>query len=125
MTTLSQNGNVSLSDILTALKNLVLAVNANTALVASINGISTKEGITAATVLKTSAGRVAAVSIIVAGSTSGMIYDAMQTTITTSPLWVIPAAAASNGEPYVVNMATDSGILVVPGTGQTVTVNWS
>lgn len=125
MNTSPQSAGASLSDLLTALKNLVVALNAATQAFNNVNGVSTREAITVPTVIKASAGRVASVSVIVAGSGTGMIYDSTQVGVTISPVWVIPASAASNGEPYVVNMATDSGILVVPGNGQTVTVCWS
>lgn len=115
----------SLSDLLTAVKNLVIALNGATQAFKQVNGVSTTEAITKATVVKTSAGRVASVSIITAGSASGMIYDSASASVTTAPLWVIPEAPASDGEPYVVNLPTDSGIFVSPGTGQSVTVCWS
>lgn len=115
----------SLSDILTAIKNLVVALNGATQAYKQVNGLSTTEAIKVATVVKTSAGRVASVSIITAGSTSGMIYDSASTQVTSAPLWVIPEVANANGEPYVVNLPTDSGILVVPGTGQSITISWS
>jgi hypothetical protein len=114
----------SLSDLLTAVKNLVIALNAATAAFDAVNGISTIHAITGPTVVKTSAGRVAAVSIITPGSTTGLIYDSASIA-QTMPLWVIPEAAQANGQPYVVNLPADSGILVVPGTGQSVTVSWS
>ena len=114
----------SLSDLLTAVKNLVLALNGAAQAFKNVNGVSTKEGITTPTVVKTSPGRVASVSIIVAGSSSGMIYDSASL-VQSSPLWPIPEAAKTSGEPYEVNLPTDSGILVVPGSGQSVTVNWS
>lgn len=114
----------SLSDILTAIKNLVLALNGAAQAFIQVNGLSSLEGITAATVVKASAGRVAAVSVITAGSTTGMIYDSANTT-QSMPLWVIPEAAATNGQPYVVNMPCDVGILVVPGTGQKISISWS
>lgn len=121
----TQSAGGSVSDILTTLKNLVIALNAATQAFLNVNGVSTTEAITAPTVLKAASGRVASVSIIVAGSTTGMIYDSVVTGTTTAPLWIIPNAVASDGEPYEVNMATDSGILVVPGTGMSVTVCWS
>jgi hypothetical protein len=122
--TTSPQPGASLSDLLTAVKNLVIALNGATQAFKEVNGLSTLEGITAATVVKTSAGRVASVSVTTAGSGTGMIYDSPNTT-QTMPLWVIPEATASNGEPYVVNLPCDSGILVVPGTGQTLAVSWS
>jgi hypothetical protein len=115
----------SLSDLLTAAKNLVVALNNAADAYLSVNGKSTLEAITTPTVVKSTAGRIVSVSIITQGSSTGMIYDSNAVGVTTAPLWVIPEAAASGGEPYVINMATNSGILVVPGTGQSVTVNWS
>lgn len=117
----------SLSDLLTAVQHLVTALNGATQAFNNVNGVSTKEGITAPTVIKTSPGRVASVSIIVAGtgSATGMIYDAASVDVLTAPLWVIPNAAKTDGEPYVVNSPTDTGILIVPATGQKVTVSWS
>lgn len=114
----------SLSDLLTAAKNLVIALNGATQAFNQVNGLSTLEGITAPTVVKASPGRVVCVSVIVEGSATGMIYDSASAT-QKNALWVIPMAAASNGEPYRVGMAADYGILVVPGTGQSVTVSWS
>lgn len=115
----------SLSDLLTAVKNLVIALNGATQAFKNVNGVSTTEAITSATVVKASAGRVASVSIITPGSSTGMIYDSATAQNTTAPLWVIPDSAPTNGEPYVVNMPVDSGILVVPGNSQKVSVSWS
>lgn len=114
----------SLSDLLTAVKNLVIALNGATQAFNQVNGLSTTEGITTATVVKANAGRMVSVSVIVAGSTTGMIYDSANTN-EKNAIWVIPATAASNEEPYAVGMPCDVGILVVPGTGQTLAVSWS
>lgn len=115
----------SLADLLTAVKNLVVAVNALTTVIIQINGQSTAEGIASPTVVKASPGRVASVSIIKPGSGTGIIYDSNSVNTMTAPLWIIPDALPADGEPYTVNMATNSGILVVPGMGQVVTVNWA
>lgn len=120
----TQSAGSSMSDILTAIKNLVVALNAAAQSFNNVNGVSTKEGITVPTVVKASPGRVASVSIIIAGSSTGMIYDSPNLQ-QLSPLWVIPEAAKADGEPFVVNLSTDSGLLVVPGAGQSVTVNWA
>ena len=88
-----------------------------------MNGTSTLENITVPTVVKTSPGRVASVSIITGGSGTGMIYDSSQLTILTAPLYVIPDTVSTS--PYVVNMPTDTGIVIVPSSGMAVTVNWS
>jgi hypothetical protein len=123
-TTQTPQPGASLSDILTSIKNLVIALNGATQAFKDVNGASTTEAITAPKVVKTSPGRVASVSIITAGSTTGMIYDSASIA-QVMPLWIIPETAASNGEPYVVNMACDSGILVVPGSGMSVSISWS
>jgi hypothetical protein len=119
-----QQPGASLSDLLTAVKNLVIALNGATTAFKQVNGLSTLEGITGPTVVKATSGRVASVSVIVAGSAAGAIYDSASLT-QTNQLWVIPATAASTGEPYVVNLPCDSGILVVPGSGQILSLSWS
>lgn len=113
----------SLSDILTAAKNIVTALNNAAQTYLSVNGILTTESITTPTVLKSSSGRVAAISVIVAGSATGTVYDSANTSTTTAPVYVIPNAVALT--PYVVNMPVSKGILIVPGTGQTLSVSWS
>lgn len=113
----------SASDILSALKNIVVALNNASQAYINVNGASSTEAITGATLLKASAGRVASVSVITAGSTTGKIYDSNSVSLTTTPLYVIPEAVSNT--PYVVNMPCDAGIVIVPGTGQSVTVSWS
>lgn len=80
--------------------------------------------ITVATVIKATAGRVYTVSVLVAGSTTGAVYDNTATTGNTAAnqIGTIPDTVgqyAFNGFP------TSSGIVVVPGTGQTLAVSWS
>jgi hypothetical protein len=111
----------SLSDILTAAKNLVIAVNNLAQTYLAVNGRSCTENIKAPTVIKSSPGRVASVSVTTAGSTTGMLYDATQIGVITAPLYVIPAAVGL----YVVNLPTNVGLVAITGTGMTMTVNWS
>jgi hypothetical protein len=80
--------------------------------------------ITAATVLKTGAGQVVTVNVTTAGSAPGAVYDFAETTGETSSnlVGVIPEAVGSypfNGFPCF------TGILVVPGTGQVLSVAFS
>jgi hypothetical protein len=111
----------SLSDLLTALKNVVTALANATLAYRQVNGISTAEAIIAPRIVKATAGRVASISVIVAGSTPGVIYDASQIGIITGPICGIPNTLGVT----FINLPTDTGIVVVPGTGQTVTVSWS
>ena len=121
MPTPTQAAGASLSDILTAIKNLVVGVNAIAQNYLNVPGILNAAGLTANTIVKPSAGRLATVSVIVAGSATGLIYDTANTTDTTKPLYVIPMTVGV----VVVNLPVSFGIFVAPGTGQKVTVSYS
>lgn len=111
----------SASDILTTLKNLVTALNQLAQNQININGAINAPNISAPTVVKLSAGRIAEVSVLTAGSATGTIYDGVMVTSITKPLYVIPNQTGI----YVVNLPTSIGLLVIPGTGQVVTVSYS
>ena len=111
----------SLTDILTAAQNIVTALNNNTSTFLSVNGATSKSGITAATVVKATPGRICTISVIAAGSATGSIYDATSSTATTNPVYTIPMSAGA----YIVNIPTLYGIVVAPGTNQTVTIGFS
>lgn len=125
MNTPPPTNTASTSDVLSAIKNIVLALATAAQNYLNVQGAKNAAAISTPTVIKTSAGRIASVSIIVAGSGTGLIYDGATLSAATKPLWIIPEAAKSNGEPYVVNLPVSFGLLVVPGTGQTVTVSYS
>jgi hypothetical protein len=88
-------------------------------------GTATTFNITAAAIIKSSPGRVWTVSVLVAGSTAGAVYDSTSTSGNTAAnqIGVIPDTAAA---PINFNaMPTANGIVVVPGTGQTLAISWS
>src|ERR1700676_1317263 len=114
-------GSASVSDVLSAIKNIVLALATASANYLNVQGQLNFAGLTVPTVVKPVAGRIAIVSVIVAGSATGRIYDAASTTATTKPLYVIPTTVGI----YVVNMPASFGITVVPGSGQTVSGSYS
>ena len=111
----------STADVLTAIKNIVTALATEASNFLNVNGQVTAAGLTVTTVVKPVAGRVANVSVIVAGSAVGHIYDGAMATATTKPLYIIPMTIGV----FVVNMPASFGILVIPGTGQTVSVSYS
>lgn len=111
----------SLSDILTAAKNLVVALNNASQNFMNVQGILNYPGISTATVVKPAAGRLATVSIITAGSTAGTIYDAAALGSTSKPIATVPNVVGVYSAPIPVSY----GILVVPGTGQVITVGYS
>jgi len=111
----------SLSDIMTAAKNIVTAINGAAQTYLNVQGAANATALTATTLVKPSAGRVAVVSVLVAGSAPGSIYDANSTSLTTGKLFSIPNTVGIT----VVNMPVSSGIVVAPGTGQTVSISYS
>jgi hypothetical protein len=110
----------SLSDILSAIKNLVQAVNGLAQNYLNVQGQQTAAALTVPTVVKPSQGRVAAVSVTVAGA-AGMIYDGATLAATTKPIYVIPNTVGV----FNVNLPVSFGVNVAPGAGQTVSVVWS
>lgn len=93
-------------------------------LVPQPGGTQTTLDITAATLIKALPGRIYTVSVLVAGSAAGAVYDAIATTGNTvaDQVAVLPNTVGvinTNAWPCA------NGIVVVPGTGQTVAVAWS
>ena len=111
----------SLSDLLTTAKNIASAINGLAQTYVSVQGARIQQNITAATVVSSSAGRVAMISVTTAGSSDGVIYDATDTTTTTRPIYSIDNVVGA----VFVNLPVVYGIVVVPGTGQAVSVSYS
>jgi hypothetical protein len=112
---------VSLSDILTATKNIVTALNNAAQTYLNVNGISTKINITTPTLVKSGAGRVATVSIITGGSAGGTIYDSNSITSLTNPIFTVINTPGI----VFVNCPVQNGIVVIPSSGQNITVTYS
>lgn len=117
----TQTAGGSLSDLLTTAKNLVTAINALTQAYLSVQGAQNFTNVTVPTVIKASSGRVCEISVTVAGSAPGAVYDGATTSATGKALYVIPNTVGV----YVVNLPTSFGLLVVPGSGMTVAGSWS
>src|ERR1700744_5811395 len=112
---------VSSIDVLTTLKNIVTAVNNQTQTNINLAGAQDFFGLTSATVVKSTAGRIVRISIVAAGSSTGQVYDASATGVTTNPIYTIPMTAGV----VLVDIPTKYGIVVVPGTGQTISGSFS
>jgi hypothetical protein len=106
----------SLSDILTSIKNLVSGVGTLTTDYMNVEGQQNFAGVTAPTVIKATSGRIARISVVVGGSASGTVYDSAVLGGITRPLSTIPTTVGI----YEVNFPVSYGILVVPGSGQTI-----
>jgi uncharacterized hydantoinase/oxoprolinase family protein len=113
----------SLDDILTTQKNGVQGINGLTHATQNLAGTVNSYEISASTYLATNANWCAKVSVIVAGSTTGMIYDAssVTTAVTGVRLAVIPNTVGI----YTINMPVNKGIVITPGTGMIVAVSYS
>jgi len=85
-------------------------------------GTKTFLNITTPTVVKTVAGRVARVNVLVAGSANGTINDAATTgaVATSNEIAVIPDVIGS----YSYDFPCANGIVVTPGTGQTLAISF-
>jgi len=111
----------SLSDLLTAAKNIVTAINNVAQTYSSVQGVQNSSNISTTTLVKGSAGRLATVVVTTAGSATGTVYDSANASSVSRKLYIIPNTVGV----YVVNMPANYGIVVVPGTGQVVTVSYS
>ena len=113
----------SLDDILTASKNIVVALNNNSQTNLNIQGSQAALAISSNTSVKIGNGRIAIVSVTVAGSAPGALYDAASVSLagTANKMFVIPNTVGTT----VVNLPFLNGLVVEPGSGQTVTVSYS
>lgn len=111
----------SLSDILTAAKNIAVAINSAAQIYLKVQGAKRSGTLTSTAAVSSGEGRIASVSVIVAGSTSAMIYDSNLVASLTNPLAVV----ANTTGVTVLNLPYNNGLVVVPGTGMTLVVSYS
>jgi len=115
------SGTTSLSDILSAIKNIVQGVNALAQTYLQVEGLTLTAAISVPTVIKAAPGRIARIDVTTAGSATGTIYDGASLAATTKPFHVIPMTLGIQ----VIMLPTAYGLLVSPGTGQVLSVSWS
>jgi len=85
-------------------------------------GLNLVTNITTATVVKAVPGRIAKVSVLVAGSGTGTVNNCITTgaAATANEVAVIPQSVGV----LDIDMPCSTGIVVVPGTGQTLAVSY-
>ena len=88
-------------------------------------GSSSVLNITAATVVKATPGRLVAISVLVAGTTVGSVNDAatVATAAAANQIGVVPEAVTTS--PLIFDWPCATGIVVTPGTGQTLAVSYA
>lgn len=122
MSGIGNNNAVSTTIILSTLQNIVTAINSQVANATNIAGAQDFYNIASATMIKTGVGRIVNVSVVVPGSAVGTIYDAQNVNDTSRPIYKITFAATGI---QTVNLPFQYGLLIVPGTGQTVAGSFS
>lgn len=112
----------SLDDILTAQKNGVVAINNLAQNTIRAIGTQTSLTVTATTLIFTGSGYIVNFSVVVAGTANGTIYDANNTSPTApDALCVTPTTVGI----YSAGQVFTNGLVVVPGTGQSINVTYS
>jgi hypothetical protein len=96
--------------------------NAQASVLTTSGGQAQVYDITAATIIKAAPGRVFRVNVQVAGSTTGTVNDCLTTgaAAITNQIAVIPETVG----PLLLEWPCATGIVVVPGTGQTLSVSY-
>lgn len=115
----------TLDDLLTTQKNGVVAINNLNQTYAYLGGKTTSATITASTLIFVGPGRLVNYSITVQGSTSGIIYNASSTgsIAASNALAATTSSQAIGVTPVGVHFS--NGLVVVPGTGQSINVTYS
>jgi hypothetical protein len=113
----------SLDDILTVQKNGVVAVNTLTQATQRGLGTATSATVTATTLVVTGKGYLVNVAVVVAGSGSGLVSNYTSTTS-------VPASSALVATPATVGVypcgkVFSDGLVITPGTGQSINVTYS
>lgn len=121
----------SLTDILTATKNVVTAINGLGQVYLKVQGASRSATLTPTSpvvspagvhLVSSGQGRLASVSVIASsGSVDGHIYDSKSTGSLINELALIDHTTGV----HVINLPYNNGLVVVPGTGMTVVVSYS
>lgn len=114
-------GGGSISDVLSVMRNIVTALNDAATTYLSVNGAQRSPSISTTTLVSQTSGRLASVSVTTAGSSLGAIYDSSNINSLVNPVCPIPEQVGV----YQINLPVGIGIVVVPGTGQVVTVSYS
>lgn len=113
----------SLDDILTTQKNGVVAINGYTNALLRGQGSYTSATITAPTVIATGRGYLVSWNVIVAGSAAGTIYNYNATSGYSASQTLCVVGTTVGISPA--GLVFTNGLVVVPGTGQSINVTYS
>ena len=113
----------SLDDILTTQKNGVVGVNGLNQTFQRAQGTNTSTTVTSSTLVVTGKGYLVNVSVLVPGSTDGLVHNAT-TTAAASAINALCVVPNINGV-FPIGQVFTNGLVLVPGTGQSLNVTYS
>lgn len=112
-----------MDDAITVLQNLVIAVNDLAHTYYDIEGSESEEAISTSMLIKKGPGRICRVAVTTAGTTVGSVYDAASVSLAVAAelICTIPNTVGI----MEIKIPVEDGIVIVPGTGQVMTVSYS
>ena len=113
----------SLGDILTTQKNGVIAINNIFQALSALNPTVTSATVNSSTLVIAGSGRLISFSVVVAGSANGLIYNAGTPSGGTAANALV--ATPTTVGVYAANMVFTNGLVIAPGTGQSINVTYS
>jgi hypothetical protein len=113
---LPDQGSASLTDILTSIKDLVIATNNIVDGVGSLSPHSTSGQVIGAKLVQTGFVRLLGISVVSAATLNGLLCDAA-TLATATSATVVGNVSAAIGY-YPVNMIFQNGLVYIPGSAQ-------
>lgn len=113
----------NLDDLLSAAKNIVIALNTINTTVGFFGGQQTSATVTSSTLVVNGSGVIVNFSVTTGGTTAGAVHDA-GTTATASASNALAIAPTTAGTYTGVHRFT-KGIVIVPGAGQSINVTYS
>jgi hypothetical protein len=114
------------ADILTAVKNIVNAINLGAQSYLDVQGAQSRTaiqvvGTNTSFLLKRGTGRLAVITVTTAGSATGTAYDTDSVDSLVRPFYIIPNTVGVT----TINMPFSFGLVITPGTGQVLSVSYS
>ena len=113
----------TLDDIVTVQKNGVIGLNNLSATFSYFLGEQTSSTVTSSTLVIAGGGRLVNFSVVVAGTTSGLIHNAATTALAAAGNAF--AATPTTLGVYQCGQHFSNGLVIVPGTGQSINVTYS
>lgn len=113
----------TLDDVVTVQKNGVIGLNNLSSTLTYLYGEQTSATVTSSTLIVAGTGRLVSISVVVAGTASGLVYNAATTSLAAAANAL--AATPTTLGIYMIGQRFSNGLVVAPGTGQSINVTYS